>query len=334
MPHAKFLAPSENEVHVRSKFTALLAVIPVFALSGQSTPKIDHHQHFFSPAAAALVSGDSTARGIDAKQVIALLDSARIQKAVVLSVAYTWTSASRPPVENEYEKTKAENDWTSQQVAQYPDRLVGFCSLNPLKPYALDELSRCAKDPHLKRGLKLHFGNSDVDLDNPDNIEQTRKVFQAANERGMAIVVHMRTSISKRRNYGRKQALVFLNSILPAAPNVPVQIAHLAGAGDFDPTIDSALTVFIEAIAKNDRRMKNVWFDVTSVAHPGTTPERASLIARRIRQLNVKRVLYGSDAHSSPDAAPRRAWSIFQKVPLTPKEFRTIAGNVAPYMKR
>ena len=42
----------------------------------------------------------------------------------------------------------------------------GFCSVNPLKDYAIEELARCAKDPQLQLhiGLKLHFGNSDVDL--------------------------------------------------------------------------------------------------------------------------------------------------------------------------
>ena len=82
------------------------------------------------------------AKGIDAKTVIALLDSAGIQRALVLSVAYTWGKASRAPVENEYAHVRAENDWTAQQVAQYPDRLRAFCSLNPLKPYALEELAR------------------------------------------------------------------------------------------------------------------------------------------------------------------------------------------------
>jgi hypothetical protein len=32
----------------------------------------------------------------------------------------------------------AENDWTSAQVAKYPHRLIGFCSVNPLRPYAVD----------------------------------------------------------------------------------------------------------------------------------------------------------------------------------------------------
>ena len=146
----------------------VLLTLPA-ALSAQ-VPVADHHQHLFSPAAGALVSGQPNSPGISARNLIALLDSARIQRALVLSVAYTWGKASRAAVDNEYEHVKAENDWTAQQVAQYPDRLRAFCSFNPLKPYALKELERCSKNPQLRFGLKLHFGNSDVDLDNHDKV--------------------------------------------------------------------------------------------------------------------------------------------------------------------
>ena len=58
-------------------------------------------------------------------------------------------------VEDEYAKVRAENDWTGAQAALFPERLRAFCSFNPLKQYALDELARCAKDPNLRRGIKL-----------------------------------------------------------------------------------------------------------------------------------------------------------------------------------
>ena len=93
---------------------------------------------------------------------------------------------------NEYEKVKAENDWTAQQVARFPDRLIGFCGFNPLEDYALDELARCAKSPQLRHGIKLHFGNSVVDYHNRDHVERVKKVFAAANQHRMAISVHMR----------------------------------------------------------------------------------------------------------------------------------------------
>jgi len=37
-----------------------------------------------------------------------------------------------------------------------------FCGFNPLKGYALGELERCAGDPNLHHGIKLHFDNSDA----------------------------------------------------------------------------------------------------------------------------------------------------------------------------
>src|SRR5262245_27746881 len=137
---------------------AIIVLLSIPAATQSSDGPInDCHQHLFSPAAAALVSGKPDAQGISARNLVELLDAAGIKRALVLSMAYTWGKASRAPVENEYEQVKAENDWTAQQVAQYPDRLRAFCSFNPLKSYALEELERCSKNPQLHYGLKLHF---------------------------------------------------------------------------------------------------------------------------------------------------------------------------------
>ena len=114
--------------------TTLLVLLILPATEPAPAPVIDYHQHLFSPAAAALVTGNANSPGISARDLVALLDSAGIKRALVLSVAYTWGKASRAPVENEYEHVKAENDWTAKQVAEYPNRLRAFCSFNPLKP--------------------------------------------------------------------------------------------------------------------------------------------------------------------------------------------------------
>jgi predicted TIM-barrel fold metal-dependent hydrolase len=53
--------------------------------------------------------------------------------------------------------------------------------------------------------------------------------------------------------------------------------------------------------------------------------------AKRIRQVGLSRVLYGTDM--GPPAA-RQSWLTFRTtVPLTDDELRTIAGNVAPYFR-
>src|SRR5262245_32289221 len=309
---------------------AIASVLPRTLLA--QTPVIDYHQHLFSPDAYAMVTGAANSPGITARDLVALLDAAGIQRALVLSVAYTWAKASRTSFQDEYTHVKAENDWTAQQVSQYPQRLRAFCSVNPLRPYAIDELTRCHDNARLRGGLKLHFGNSDVDLDNPENVAQVKRVFATANRLRMAIVVHMHTSVDLRRRYGADAASTFLNELLPAAPDVPVQIAHLAGAGGYDPATDAALGVFADAIAKRDPRMKNVWFDATAVVRPGMPADQLQKIAARIRQLGVDRVLYGSDAPTNPATYPQAGWKAFQTLPLTGAEFSTIANNVAPYM--
>lgn len=318
---------------MRLRFCATLIAITLPATLAAQTPIVDYHQHLFSPAAAALVTGDSRSPGISARDVVALLDQAGIRRALILSVAYTWGKASRTPVEDEYDHVRAENDWTAQQVAQYPDRLRAFCSVNPLKPYALEEITRCSRMPGLQRGLKLHFGNSDVDLDNPDNVEQVRKVFAAANEYGMAIVVHMRTSIDNQRGYGAAQARVFLNELIPAAPRVPIQIAHLAGAGGYEPAVAAALGVFVDAIGHQDGRMKNVLFDVTAVVDAAAQPAQLEEIAARIRLIGLGRILYGSDAAATPATFPKAGWAAFRRLPLTAAEFDAIAANISPYIR-
>ena len=301
------------------------------APSGRFAPVADHHQHLFSPAIVALLGDSSGVTPLGADDLIPLLDSAGIRRAVVLSVAYMYGSPRRT-VEDEYAKVRAENDWTAAQSARYPDRLIAFCSFNPLKDYALEELARCAGDQRFGRGIKLHFGNSDVQLDEPAHVERLRQVFRAANEHGMAIVVHMRASISRKRPYGAAQARTFLEQLLPEAADVPVQIAHLAGTGPGydDPPADSAMAVLADAVHGN-RYARRLWFDVTSVVDTGISPTNAALVARRIRQVGIERILYGSDGAVGENLRPRQSWAAFRSLPLTDDEISRIADNIAPY---
>jgi uncharacterized protein len=317
----------------------ILSVLVILLTTGpagaQVAPVADHHQHIFSPTVATLLAPDGTApQPVTARDLIALLDSAGIDRAAVLSVAYLYGSPTRT-VDDEYTKVRVENNWTAAQAALYPDRLRAFCSFNPLKEYALAELERCARDPLLRHGIKLHFGNSDVLLDEPTHVARLERVFQLANRRRMAIVVHMRASVSNRRPFGAVQAKVFLDRLLAAAPDVPVQVAHMAGTGPGydDQAADDALAVLAQAVQQKDRRIRQLWFDVTTVANGELSAERAELLVRRLRQVGVDRVLYGSDAPVAPNLRPREGWAAFRRLPLTDEEFARIASNVAPYLR-
>jgi predicted TIM-barrel fold metal-dependent hydrolase len=254
---------------------------------------------------------------ITADDLIDNLDEAGVERAVVLSVGY-WHSDEAT--------TRAENDWTAAQVAQYPDRLVGFCGVRPLLDFAVAEVRRCARELRMK-GIKMHFRGSRVDVLNPEHLEKVRRVFQAANEEGMAIVVHSEA----RGEYARAHAEAFLNHLLPAAPDVHVQIAHLWGGNQYRA---EPLAVYAAAIAAGDPRTRNLYFDLAESV-PGALGSEDALreITETIRQIGLDRVLYGSDATTAGGARIAQRWAqLRHRLSLTDAELRDIADNVAPYL--
>lgn len=298
------------------------------------TPVGDFHQHLFSAQAIALAGPEAKLQPLDAHGVVALLDAAGIRKGLLLSTAYMF-GGPRYRLDDEVARVRAENDWTGAQAARYPARLIAFCSFNPLKDYALAELKRCAGLPGLQRGIKLHFGNADVQLDDPAHVDQLRQVFAAANAARMAIVVHLRASIRNKRPYGAAQARIFLDRLMPAAPDVVVQVAHLAGSGPGfdDPPARAVLATLAQAAERRAPGTRNLWFDVASVVDRDITPADAAEVAQRIRQIGVARVLYGTDSAQGGNLRPREAWAAFLRLPLSAREFAQIAGNVPPYFR-
>jgi len=307
--------------------STLLVVTAMFAGLAAAAPGIDHHQHLMN---ADMV--DSADKAIDADKLIGMLDAAGIRRAVLLSNAFVYGNPRQNPLADEYDRVKAENDWTLGQAEKYRQRLTVFCSFNPLKEYALTELERCANDKRFGRGIKLQFAASDVNLDDANDVAKVRKVFEAANSHHLAIVAHMRTRRAKP--YGASQAQVFIDQLLPAAPGVPVQIAHFTGGGNPNDTpADEAVGAFIDAIRRKDPRVKKLYFDLALVTPPDMSAERRTWVAQRIREIGVKHVLYGSDGGDPTDPPPKVTVQAFHSLPLTKKEFAAIEKNVAPYLR-
>jgi predicted TIM-barrel fold metal-dependent hydrolase len=84
-------------------------------------------------------------------------------------------------------------------------------------------------------------------------------------------------------------------------------------------------------MAAGDPRTRNLFFDVTSVAEGLRSDDELRRFAARMREVGIERILFGSDMAPPPAWQP---WMTFRMtVPLTDEEFRTIARNVAPYLR-
>jgi predicted TIM-barrel fold metal-dependent hydrolase len=261
-----------------------------------------------------------------AADLIRQMDEAGIRRGVILGLGYSHASPARQGNPREYELVRGENDWTRDQAALFPDRLVAFCGVNPLRPYAVQEVERCAADRRFK-GMKLHFGNSRVDLKDPAHVKKMRSFFAAANRLKMPIAAHLWTLDP---DYGAEHSRIFMREILSVAQDIPIQIAHMAGAGTY--VHDDALQVFADAVARRDRRTRNLYFDLTGAVEDKTPADKIEQLALRIRQIGVERVVFGSDMSPNPDL--KTSWATFRnRISLTDAEIRAIADNEASYMR-
>lgn len=338
--------------HLLSEMSAADAQTPPAGTTQRRAENIklaDHHVHIFSPAVRQWMEKELKLPPLPSfglEELVAVLQKEDVGKAAVFSNAYFFgrgPGASKP---DDPRAAMAENDRVADAVAKYPDRLVGFFSVNPLSESALAEISRCARRKKFI-GLKLHLANSEIDLRIPAHVKRLGEVFERANSFRLVIALHLRT---QRVGYGREDAQIFITQVLPKAPDIPVQIAHLAGWGGYDESTDGALSAFADWLAEKKRRRNNLYFDVSAVVRQvrGTPASSASSdtkrvgpvwypekryqrLVERLRKLGLDRILFATDW---PEWTQRSyAADIEKNVPLEKHELRALLATRAPWLK-
>ena len=113
------------------------------------------------------------------------------------------------------------NDATANYVRTNPDKLIGFVSVHPRDPDALDEIDRCVDDLKF-RGIKL--------APNYQNFEPlcdaARAIYAHAEKRRLPILFHQGTSPVRRAPIRYAHPLV-MDEIAVAFPELRVIMAHM-----------------------------------------------------------------------------------------------------------
>jgi predicted TIM-barrel fold metal-dependent hydrolase len=286
----------------------VLALLTAAAAHSQATEPMvpvreDAHVHLFGPESTRLLEEhgmDAVADGVqDAAAALAMLDRAGAERAAAISGAYLLALPGLALAE-QAAAVRRENEWLAGEVARSAGRLVGFCSVPPLAPYAEAEVRWCATNPHVQ-GLKLYLTHSDFDLRDDAHVERLGDLFGLADALGLDLLIHLRT---ERADYGAEDVRAFVARVLPRAPTVAVQIAHVGGWGGYDHATHAALTEFAEALEDGRARRENLYFDLAMVVLPGRdTPVSDTLrldaplagLQANVRRIGGDRFLFGSD---------------------------------------
>lgn len=166
------------------------------------------------------------------------------------------------------------NDYVADYVATDPARLVGFGSVDPSDPAALEELERMRDDLGLV-GCKLGPIYQDVDPLGPEFL----RVCAALERLELPLLVHQGTTFSRASSLLRARPILF-DEIAIRHPGLRIVIAHLG-----HPWFDEAIAVI--------RRHPHVYADVSALVSRPWLLYQALVAATEYRVTD--KLLFGTD---------------------------------------
>ncbi|RKX65231.1 hypothetical protein DRP44_06775 [candidate division TA06 bacterium] len=247
---------------------------------------IDAHTHIHPDA-----KGFGEKYDASVENLINSLENSDVDKAIVLPIY--------PEIPNKF---------VADACKKYPDKLIGFASVNPLEGVkAAEILEKDVKRYNLK-GLKLHPRLQDFDLKDPRLIP----IFQKCAELKIPVVVDAFPGINLSNN---ESIPVLIGRIASTVPDVNIIIAHAGGYKILD-------TLFVA------KSYENIYLDIsyTPFYFQGSSIERD--IKFVIKKIGANRCIYGSD-HPELELSSTFDLSVklLKKYGLSKEEMKYILGE-------
>ena len=262
--------------------------------SGIKERRADYAGH---DACFSLLYAEPKAKLATAEEVIASMDEHEIDKSVILNLG--WVS---------HEFCVETNDYILEAIARYPERLIGFCVIQPLAgDKALKELERCARN-----GVK-GIGEMRPDVQDFDLKDSSvmRPVIETAVKHNLIFLTHASEPVG-HQYFGKGN--ITPEAIYPFILNFPdlkVVCAHWGGGLPFYalmPEVAEALS--------------NVYFDTAA-----TPFLYKSQIFKQIADIaGSDKILFGSDY---PLLSPKRIIDQLESTRLSQEDKAKILGGNA-----
>ncbi len=221
---------------------------------------------FGSEPAFKLLYDSPKSRLVGADETVAMMDRHGVDKSVIFG--FPWRSA---------DFFKLNNDYIMDAVSRHPDRLIGFCCLDPLHSEAADEVERC-----LAAGLsgigELAFYASGID---DACLKSLSPIMALAESYHRPVMLHTNEPIGHDYPGKSPNTLAQIYAVIQKFSNNRIILAHWGGG------------IFFYALLKKEVRetLENVWFDTAASPYlyqPQVYQHALSLAGR-------EKVLLGSD---------------------------------------
>ena len=195
---------------------------------------------------------------------------------------------------------RASNDIMLAAIERYPERLLGFGTVNPRYPkHAAEEMRRVFRSGAMV-GYKPYPPRQKVPL--PD--ARHRPMLEWADRNGAPVLCH--GGLSGETAVTPDQ----LAEVAPLYPNAKFLLGHAGSSWSL-----------AEALVPVARRWRNIYPEITYTAITYGAVEYF------VREIGRDRVLFGSDCVMR-DIAPQLGWAAWARIPLEDKRM-VLGGNIA-----
>ncbi|MFC2012844.1 amidohydrolase family protein [Chloroflexota bacterium] len=240
---------------------------------------IDFHTHVFSPdikknrkkyidndPCFAILYSDPKARLVTADELIKSMDESGVDISVILNIG--WIT---------HDLCVETNDYILDAIARYPDRLIGFCAVQPQSyDAAVDEIERCARGG--ARGIgELRPDTQLLDFSDREMIDPLIEVIMKHN---LILLTH--TSEPVGHDYPGKGNVTpdMIYPLITGYPELTLVCSHWGGG-----------LPFYAMMPEVKETMRRVFFD-TAASPLLYTPQ----IYQQVSQLvGADKILFGSD---------------------------------------
>ncbi|MBA7469384.1 hypothetical protein ES707_04651 [subsurface metagenome] len=240
---------------------------------------IDFHTHVFPPQIKknrskyidsdpcfAILYSEKNAKLATADELITSMDKAGVDISVIVNIG--WTT---------HELCVETNDYILESIARYPQRLIGFCTVQPHSyEAAITEIERCAKAGirgvgEIRPDIQL------FDLRDEEVIEPLIKVIR---KHKLILLTHASEPVG--HNYPGKGAITpdMLYPFITSHPDLTIVCAHWGGG-----------LPFYALMPEVKQAMNNVFFD-TAASPFLYSPQIYNQV---IQLVGAERILFGSD---------------------------------------
>ena len=271
---------------------------------------IDFHTHIVFPAIRKnrqdffdsepefkLLYESPKSRLAGAKDIVAAMDDQCVDRSVVFGFPFRNADTVR---EN--------NDYVLEAVQRFPDRLIGFCCVDPSHESAADEVKRCLNAGCSGVG-ELAFYGKGVD---ETALEMLNPIMSVCKEKKCVALIHTNEPVGHLYPGKSPMTLAQIFNLIKRFSENKIVLAHWGGG------------IFLYNLMKREVKesFQNVWFD--TAASPFLYDIKVYQAAKEI--IGLKKILFGTDY---PLLTPARYFKDMKAAGLSDEEIRIVCGKNA-----